>query len=42
MSQSITRRLKRHPNDYPNSTKVAKCSMTVSTVRRKNKYAKKD
>lgn len=41
-SQSITRRNKRialgFQSEYPSSTKIAKCSSTVSTVRRKNKY----
>ena len=40
--QSITRRNKRIAlglqSEYPSSTKIAKCSSTVSTVRRKNKY----
>lgn len=40
--QSITRRNKRIAlglqSEYPNSTKIAKCSSTISTVRRKNKY----
>ena len=40
--QSATRRSKRiaqgFQSEYPNSTKIAKCSSTSSTVIRKNKY----
>lgn len=42
--QSISRRNKRissgFQSQYPNSTKIAKCSMNLGTVLRKNKYVK--